>query len=1753
MVWHALCRPRNFVSNKNIVVRAFVKRGAIFSIFLLMVLVAIGFAFQGGGNPTIQQGGTSSFLSTGTDAPAGVNDAWDIVNPVGGVIATDLTANGWNVVVVNDTFTVTAPLTSVVGTSYKVRFAGTGGSFTRGMSPSVRAAKMSALVNEQRDFAGRSLPSPTKAAKPSTTKPPRKATTGVFTGSVSKSALFDVVSAGIAPNAPTGLTAAATASNRINLAWTDNSLTEGGFKIYRLQDAGAWTLVTSVGANVTTYSDIPLIPSTTYTYKVTAFNGAGESTDSNQATQTTYSSTVIPAGYAGNDFYVVIPDNMHGAITNQGGPKLRISSTSGATGLLTTVETGDSVPFTVPTGGSTMVSLSSLRRLLISDQVSKDSYRVTCDNAVNVEFVDYNQTESESWSVLPNTILGTEYVTSNYNGGLSFKSQFAIVATDDNTLVTIKPTTLCGSNRPANVQFAVTLQRGETYLLKALYGDLTGTIVKSSKPIGVVSGSQGTRVQDLYAAANPLEEQLLPFDRWQYSYVGVPFANHPHAQFRLTSARNQTIITVTEGDTGTVSNYTLNAGQFVEIETTSPILVNANKPIQGMQLSQSQDRDYVNGNPLTVGDPMMITMPTSNVEDWQTSCNIVVAPGDGFDGHYVTLVSHDHQMTTIKLNGIPITGWQSIGSSRLKFVRVALSAGNNVINGTVISSSPSNASAKFMAMSYAFGLYDAIGSVSGGLTVANNYVNVHPNDPTNLVATAFSSTEIDLGWTDNASNEYGFRVERKTETGQWTFVADKPANTVAFRDSGLVKKTKYYYRVIAYADEDSNPSNTAFATTLNEKPAAPVGLSAIAQSDSEIRLTWVDSSDNEDSFIVERKQDSVGTWGEVKTTEPNAVTWTNTGLTKKTAYSYRVKARNEIGDSDWSNISGDTTKDTKPNKPLNLVATPNSYSQITLTWTDDSNNEDTFRIERKTATTSWITIGTKLENQKSFVDYDLTGDTTYTYRVFAVNNGGDSLPSNEASATTLLPPPPSAPTNLTANAIYEDEVELKWTDTSLLESGFHIQHKVSGGNWNPLIDLPTNSTSFSDTTALPSTTYVYRVRANNSGGNSGWSNEATTTTPNAPPLGSTPYLQSVDVVSDCLVGGGNTTGTVRLNIRTNTSRTVALSTSSNSVSVPASVVIPAGQRAVNFPVTVNFFGSLSTDFIYGSLDSWMQKVKVSAIPSYSAIAAVNQSRITGAGGVWIQWETTEEDVFGKEIGGFIIKRKSPGGSYAPLNSVPTTYSEFVDATAVPGTTYFYRVDLVSSNGSILSAGSEGSPVTIGTSGGTINWIDQPSATSSGVVTVSASQSSGVGQMIMYVDGKPMVSLHDNNDLGFGDDVLVGSFDTRELANGNHSFFLASKVGSEILSVSSIVQCQVTNTNSNDNSDGIADTVRLLYNEIHATLPMYTSAYTINIKDWSGNVIRSWTGFGTEARVVWDGRSNSGAAVADGNYTTEVKGTGQLNGKQTFAYRVGVLPKFLSLIVMLGSKPHGVPVPQDYEAVVTQTHRDLVETVISSASNIKTQFDPSFSYAVVAIPEEQKVSSALMKSIRYWLKSSVQYFFHLGHGVGPKSATDWRHSLCIGSNGYINNFSTRRTWSQIDWSEVAQNKAFKFMFLFDCNAFGKDLEHGDQTLGYMTPTPNNVWATISHVNMVPYDGCLIGFNGQSVFLNTFDSASTSKNCWYRWIAKFWQMFGQNNYVTDCLVAAHYAAGVQDTPRVPWTINPTTNLPKMVVLGDTRAVP
>lgn len=89
------------------------------------------------------------------------------------------------------------------------------------------------------------------------------------------------------PTAPSSLTATAAISSRINLAWTDNSSTETGFRIERKVGAGAWSTVTTTAANVVSYSNTGLAASTAYDYRVYAINIAGDSAASNTASATT--------------------------------------------------------------------------------------------------------------------------------------------------------------------------------------------------------------------------------------------------------------------------------------------------------------------------------------------------------------------------------------------------------------------------------------------------------------------------------------------------------------------------------------------------------------------------------------------------------------------------------------------------------------------------------------------------------------------------------------------------------------------------------------------------------------------------------------------------------------------------------------------------------------------------------------------------------------------------------------------------------------------------------------------------------------------------------------------------------------------------------------------------------------------------------------------------------------------------------------------------------------------------------------------------------------------------------------------------------------------------------------------------------------------------------------------------------------------------------------------------------------------------
>src|SRR4029077_8314374 len=94
---------------------------------------------------------------------------------------------------------------------------------------------------------------------------------------------------------------------------------------------------------------------------------------------------------------------------------------------------------------------------------------------------------------------------------------------------------------------------------------------------------------------------------------------------------------------------------------------------------------------------------------------------------------------------------------------------------------------------------------------------------TNLIANVASSSQINLFWTDNATNETSYKLERKLASGgSFAEIATLPANTTAYSNSGLSASTQYIYRVRASnAGGDSSYSNEANATTLPVTSSTP--------------------------------------------------------------------------------------------------------------------------------------------------------------------------------------------------------------------------------------------------------------------------------------------------------------------------------------------------------------------------------------------------------------------------------------------------------------------------------------------------------------------------------------------------------------------------------------------------------------------------------------------------------------------------------------------------------------------------------------------------------------------------------------------------------------------------------------------------------------------------------------------------------------------------------------------------------------------
>ncbi|MHB1455501.1 MAG: fibronectin type III domain-containing protein [Armatimonadota bacterium] len=387
-----------------------------------------------------------------------------------------------------------------------------------------------------------------------------------------------------------------------------------------------------------------------------------------------------------------------------------------------------------------------------------------------------------------------------------------------------------------------------------------------------------------------------------------------------------------------------------------------------------------------------------------------------------------------------------------------------------------------------------------------------PIAPSDLTATAALSTEIDLQWIDNSTDETGFIIERAASaSGTFTAIATVGSNVTNFTNTGLAASATYYYRICATNGAgNSGYTNTAFDTTPAAPvtiPIAPTSLAASAVSGSQINLTWTDNSNNESGFIVERAASSSGAFTAIATLGSNITTYSNTGLSASTTYFYRVCAANSAGNSAYTNTASAATSAapvTKPAAPGTLAASAVSASRIDLTWTDNSNNESEFKVERAaTSGGAFTVIATVGSGITTYSNTGLSASTTYYYRVCATNSAGDSAYSNMVSAATSAVTPPSitapkTPSNLIASAVSSNQIKLIWKDNSSNESGFRIERSLRSGSMFTLITtVGADVTTYTDSGLSASRRYYYRVQAVNSAGKSGYSNSSSAATSRA--------------------------------------------------------------------------------------------------------------------------------------------------------------------------------------------------------------------------------------------------------------------------------------------------------------------------------------------------------------------------------------------------------------------------------------------------------------------------------------------------------------------------------------------------------------------------------------------------------------------------------------------------------------------------------
>ena len=370
-----------------------------------------------------------------------------------------------------------------------------------------------------------------------------------------------------------------------------------------------------------------------------------------------------------------------------------------------------------------------------------------------------------------------------------------------------------------------------------------------------------------------------------------------------------------------------------------------------------------------------------------------------------------------------------------------------------------------------------------------------------ISAPTIGDEELTVNWTKHASDTVvsGWQYRYKS-SGNWMNVAwiDVPngrQSTNSYTVTELDNSLTYTFQVRGTSSAGTGPASneSPSASPAIQKAAKPTGLIAEV-GHQEIRLTW-DDPDDRRITSWEYNQDG-GSWEAIPNSGKDTVTYTVTGLTNGTAYTFRVRAVTAAGDGPQSDSATQTPSPVPP-PPSDLAATSVGVNsgQVKLTWTAMSESTGwQYRYKFGGGYGSWTDISNSGASTTTHTVGSLSNNILHTFQVRARNAIGWGLSSTVTGRP--VPSVPDAPTNLAA-VTGDGQATLTWRYHSSSSPYIWIdkwQYSTNNGTTWADVSGSDRHTRSATLSLANGKSYTFKVQAVNPRGASAASNAVTAPT-----------------------------------------------------------------------------------------------------------------------------------------------------------------------------------------------------------------------------------------------------------------------------------------------------------------------------------------------------------------------------------------------------------------------------------------------------------------------------------------------------------------------------------------------------------------------------------------------------------------------------------------------------------------------------------